>query len=199
MPGLFYADQLAKRSAPSSGAFWDTREAYFPETQVFATIQLSRYGNEGTSQPQFAEAYIVSSETPMTTVAGVTFPSRRDSAVYLRTGHLTYQLEVQSAFASAAFTIFDATPEAVFRPTEVDRELRVAIYDDDGYVVGTHRAVRLRGGEDFDDEATLERVAQSARARTDRRLNVAAIDVSELPEGADFRIETSSGTPVLLE
>jgi hypothetical protein len=197
MLGLFYADQLAKRSASTSGALTVTREAYFPVTQVFATIQLSRFGNEGTVQPQFAEAYIVSSETPMGEVAGISFPSRRDSVVYLRTGHLIYQLQVQHAFASAAFTIFDATPEATFQPAEVERELHVAVHDDDGYVVATHGAVRLRGGHDFDDHAIVEGALRTAQARSNRPLHAVTIDVSELPHGADFRIDTSSGTPVL--
>lgn len=196
MPSLFYADHLARNSS-SSSVSWDSHEAFFPVTQVFATIQLSRYGNDGAVQPHFAEAFIVSSETPMDLIAGVLVP-RRESVVYLRTGHLKLRLQVQRAFASAAFTIFDATPDAASQPTEVERELHVAVYDDDGYVVGTHKAVRLRGGDDFDDEATLERVLQTARAQSNTTLHVAPIDVGELPDGADFRIDTSSGRPMPL-
>jgi hypothetical protein len=130
-------------------ALWDSREAYFPETQVFANIQLSRYGTETSGQfAQFAEAYIVSSETPMITVGTVSFPSRRDNTVYLRTGHLNYLLEVDNASASAVFTIFDTTPESSFELSKAEHRLAVAVVDEAGYVVGTHRAVRLPGGED---------------------------------------------------
>jgi hypothetical protein len=203
MTGIFYTDQLAKQSQPPQGALWDSREAYYPETQVLATIQLSRYGTQNSGQfaqfeQRFAEAYIVSSETPMTTVGTVTFPSRRDSTVYLRTGHLSYLLEVQNSFASAVFNIFDMTPASVFELTEAERRLDVAVFDDEGHVVGTHRAVRLRGGADFDDDATMERVLATARVRSDRDLDVAAIEISEIPHGADFRIDIATRRPVPL-
>jgi len=117
----------------------------------------------------------------------------------LRTGHLTYHLEVQNAYASAAFTVFDATPEAHFRLAQVERQLDVAIYDDEGNVVGTHRTVLLHGGEDFDDAATLEHALQTAQARTGRSLNATTVDMSHLSDGAAFRIDTSSGTPMSTE
>lgn len=178
-------------------ALWDSREAYFPETQVFANIQLSRYGTETSGQfAQFAEAYIVSSETPMITVGTVSFPSRRDNTVYLRTGHLNYLLEVDNASASAVFTIFDTTPESSFELSKAEHRLAVAVVDEAGYVVGTHRAVRLPGGEDFDDEATMAWVLARARAQADRHLDVVAIDISEIPHNAEFRIETTTRRPV---
>jgi hypothetical protein len=119
--------------------------------------------------------------------------------VYLRTGHLSYLLEVQNSFASAVFNIFDMTPTPLFELTEPERRLDIAVFDDAGYVVGTHRAVRLRGGEDFDDDATMERVLATARNRSDRDLDIAAIEITDIPDGADFRIDTTTRRPVPLQ
>lgn len=202
MPGIFYTEQLTKSSRPPQGSLWRTVEAYFPELQVFATISLSMYQTQNAAQfagfePRFAETYIVSSETPMITVGGVSVPTRRDNTVYLRTGHLTFNLQVQNTTASAVYSIYDTSPAALFELVEPEDRVELAVHDQAGNVVGTHSAVQLPGGKAIYAEEIREQVLAAARASNEERtLDVAVMDPKEMPDGAEFRIDPSTGGPV---
>lgn len=91
MAGIWYTKTLAKTAY--TGSAWAKKDVYFPEMQVFATATLSAYRTQTPErfsgfQPSWAEAYIVTPETPMTTGAGWSFPNVRDNQVFLRTDRL---------------------------------------------------------------------------------------------------------------
>ena len=97
--------------------------------------------------------------------------------MYLRTGYLTFTLEVQSATASAVFSICDTAPAASFELAQPEHRLDLGIYDEEGNVVGTHSVVQLPEGAKIDEYAVREQVLAGAKARKeDRTLNVAVID-----------------------
>ncbi|HEX5882718.1 MAG TPA: hypothetical protein VF468_31025, partial [Actinomycetota bacterium] len=52
------------------------------------------------------------------------------NTVYLRTGHLTFTLEVQSATASAVFSIYDTAQAARFELAQPEDRLDLGIYDE---------------------------------------------------------------------
>lgn len=168
MSGIFYTEQLRVGSSPTTGPRSHTVEAYFPELQVFATISLSMYRTVAfTPATNFwnAEAYIGRATL------------NPPNTVYQRTGHLTFTLEVQSATASAVFSIFDTAQAARFELVQPEHRLDLAINDEAGNVVGTHSVVQLSGGAKIDEYAVREQVLAAARAREkDRTLDVAVID-----------------------
>ena len=76
MPGIFFTTPLIKTA--SNGSSWTHVDAYFNETQVFANVLLSAYRYQlperfMSFQPSWAEAYIVTPQTPM---SGGRSPSR---------------------------------------------------------------------------------------------------------------------------
>jgi len=101
--------------------------------------------------------------------------------VYLKTGHLTFTLEVQSATASAVFSIYDTAQAARFELAQPEDRLDLGIYDGLGNIVGTHSVVQLPGGAKIDESAVREQVLTGAKARiVDRTLNVAVIDMEAI-------------------
>jgi hypothetical protein len=204
VPGIFYTEQLTQTSRPPQGSRWETVEAYFPETQVFATFSLSMYETQNDAQfagfqRRFAEAYIVSSETPVIVVGGVSVPTRRDNTVYLKTGHLTFHLQVENASASAVFSIYDTSQAARFELVDVENRLDLVVYDEAGNVVRKHSAVQLPGGAAIYAESVREDVLGEALARDEERtLDIAVIDPEEIPDGLDFRIDLLTRRPVPL-
>lgn len=206
MAGIFFTSPLVKTAA--NGAAWASVDASFPTTQVFANILLSAYRHQtpatfGGFQPSWAEAYIVTPETPMTHVGVVSFPSRRDPTVFLTTDRLTFWLQVSNGSSSnpatsatAVGVIYDYAPAASFDFKEAARRLDLAVYDEDGTVVGVHQSVQLEGGADFDDEETRQRVLDQAHAMGEREpgsLRLADIEYDVLRSGADLRVDTSTG------
>jgi hypothetical protein len=194
MSGIFYTQQLTQGSSPTTGPRSQTVEAYFPELQVFATISLSTYRTvdfpSGTANFWNAEAYI--GHPPVT-------GSPRANTVYVRTGHLTFTLEVTNATASAVFSIYDYAQAVRSEMAEPEHRLDLAIYDEAGNVVGTHRVVQLPGGAKIYEDAVREQVLAEARARIeDRTLDVTAIDPEAIPDRQDFRIDPSTRKPLPL-
>jgi hypothetical protein len=204
--GIFFTSPLARTAA--NGAAWTNVDAYFPKTQVFANILLSAYRYQtpasfGGFQPSWAEAYIVTPETPMTHVGVVSFPTRRDPTVFLTTDHLTFWLQVSNGSSSnpatsatAVGVIYDYAPAASFDFKDVARRLDLAVYDEDGTVVGIHQSVQLEGGRDFDDEQTRQRVLDEAHAMGEREpgsLRLAEVEYDALRSGTDLRVDTSTG------
>ncbi|MFG1814529.1 hypothetical protein ACGFIF_12240 [Kribbella sp. NPDC049174] len=191
----------------SSGASWDHVDAGFPEVQVFANVLLSAYRTQTSEffsgfQPSWAEAYIVTPQTPMTTIAGISFPTRRDNTVFLRTNFLTFWLQVSNGgsanrptMASAVGIIYDLTPDAAFDLKSPAQQLSLAVHTEDGTVLGTHRSVRMDGGPELDEDEFRERVLAHAYGRTGREpgsLQLAAFDYDQMPR-TDFRVNPSTG------
>lgn len=205
MSGVFFTSPLSKSS--SNGAAWANVDAYFTELQVFANVLLSAYRTQAPErfasfQPSWAEAWIVTPETPTTTIAGISVPTRRDNTVYLKTNRLTFWLQVSNGgsgnpptSASAVGVIYDTTPSAAFTLESAVQQLDLAVYAEDGTVVGTHRSFRLDGGPEFDEDETRERVLAEAyvlSAREQGSLKVATFGYDEMPANTDFRVNPST-------
>jgi hypothetical protein len=131
VPGIFFTTPLVKTA--SNGSSWTHVDAYFNETQVFANVLLSAYSYQlperfMSFQPSWAEAYIVTPETPMS--GGLfPFPTRRDNTVFLTTDRLTFWLQVNNGgsnnsptSASAVGVIYDYAPAATFDFTKAVKE-----------------------------------------------------------------------------
>ena len=206
MPGIFYTSPLTKSA--SSGASWAKVEAVFPELQVFANVLLSRYGTQSPErftpfQITRAEAYIVTPQTPTTTVGGIAVPSRLDNTVYLKTNRLTFWLAVNNgssampaAYASAVGIIYDTSPTADFAMAPIVDRLDLAVYAEDGSVVSTNHAVRLEGGAELDEDQVRETALAEGHARAQRAqgsLKVAAFEYGDLPSDTDFRVDPATG------
>jgi len=205
--GIFFTSPLSKSS--SNGSAWAQVNAYFPELQVFANVLLSAYRTQTPErfsgfQPSWAEAYIVTPETPMTTIGlGISFPARRDNTVYLKTDHLTFWLQVSNGgspnpptSASAVGVIYDYAASPTLELASAVQQLDLAIYAEDGTVVGTHRSFRLEGGPEFDEDETRERVLAEAYALSERKqdsLRVATLGYGQMPVHTDFRVDPSTG------
>ncbi|MEO7235910.1 MAG: hypothetical protein ABIW80_11130 [Lapillicoccus sp.] len=197
------------KTAPN-GSAWAKKDVYFPEMQVFATATLSAYRTQtperfSSYQTGWAEAYIVTPRTPMTAGAGWSFPSVRDNQVFPRTDRLTFWLQVANGSganppvsASAVGVIYEYEFEPKLRldlPRSV-RELHLAVYAEDGTVVGTHSSTQLEGGPAFDDDQTREQLlteayAVSGRARSS--FQIAELRPDEMAQSADFRVDPSTG------
>jgi hypothetical protein len=210
--GIFFTAPLVKTA--SNGASWARVDAFFPELQVFANVLLSAYRTQTPErfsgfQPSWAEAYIVTPETPMTSVGFVSIPTRRDNTVYLKTDRLTFWLQVSNGgsanlptSASAVGIIYDTTPAGAFELKSAVRRLDLAVHDEDGTVVGTHHLLQLEGGPDFDEEETRERALAEAHAVSEREqgsLRVTSFGYDEIPPNADFKVDMSTGRPKLIQ
>lgn len=205
MPGIFFTSPLVKTAAngPSSTSV----DAYFPQTQVFANVLLSAYRYQlperfVSFQPSWAEAYIVTPETPMSGGV-VSIPARRDNTVFLTTDHLKFCLQVSNGAssnpptsASAVGVVYDYAPAATFDFTKEVKRLDLAVFDEDGTVVATHRSVRLEGGPDFDEEEVRERTLVESHDQAGREpgsLRVVAFDGADLPPSTDLRVDPATG------
>jgi hypothetical protein len=203
--GIFFTSPLSRSS--SNGAAWAHVDAYFPEVQVFANVLLSAYRTQAPErftgfQPSWAEAWIVTPETPTTTIAGISIPTRRDNTVYLRTSRLTFWLQVSNGgsgnsptSASAVGIIYDTTPSAAFALERAVQQLDLAVYTEDGTVVGTHRSFRLDGAPEFDEEEIRTRVLAEAYVLSEREqgsLKVATFGYDEMPADTDFRVNPAT-------
>jgi hypothetical protein len=209
--GIFFSTPLIKTA--SNGASWTHVDAYFNRTQVFANVLLSAYRYQlperfMSFQSSWAEAYIVTPETPMSVVAGFPFPTRRDNTVFLTTDRLTFWLQVNNGgsnnpptSASAVGVIYDYAPAATFDFTKAVKRLDLAVFDEDGTVLGTHESVQLQGGPDFDEDETRDRVLAHAHDQAGREpgsLRVIAFERDGMPSGTDLRVDPSTGRVELL-
>jgi hypothetical protein len=207
MSGPFFSMPLTKTA--QSGAAWASIDATFPRMQVFANCLLSAYSATTPErfsgfQPSWAQAYIVSPDTPMTHVGfGVRVPARLDSTVYLATDRLTFWLQVnnggsanQATRASAVGIVYDMTPSPPSDMVLPVRRLDLSVQDEDGAVVGTHLSLQLEGGEELDEEEISARVLSQAHVVSGREqgsLRVAHAAAEE--PGVDFRTLTSASPP----
>ncbi|MFN8585727.1 MAG: hypothetical protein U0446_10455 [Dehalococcoidia bacterium] len=208
MTELFYTTALSRHA---SGLGWSTRTARFEYAPVQANIQLSYYDAQNGErfepfQPRFARTWIETPMTPTTVVAGMTIPMPnvlKDSTVWLTTDRLTFQLQTENVTAVAVGMIWDRRPD-LGRWGRASRltagvTLDLAIHDEAGNVIGTHQEVQLEGGRPIDPEEVQARVLDRAQATSNARLSAAIVDLSQLPEDASFRIDTSSGRAFPLE
>jgi hypothetical protein len=208
MSGIFFTSPLVKSA--SNGAAWTQVDAYFPTLQVFANVLLSAYrtqtpGSFSGFQPSWAEAWIVTPQTPMIPVGPILVPARRDNTVYVLTDRLTFWLQVSNGSstnpptsASAVGVIYDTTPAAAFELVSAERQLALAVHTDDGTVIGTHRSFQLAGGPGFDDEKVRAQVLADAYVRSGREpgsLEIASFGYDEMPVSVDFRLNPSTGKP----
>lgn len=205
MSGIFFTSPLTRRT--TNGPSWDKVEAYFPELQVFANILLSAYsaqaGQQFSSFQNFsAQGYIVTPETPMILIGGVSVPSRRDNTVYVKTSHLTFWLQVDNGSnvgttsASAVGVIYDTTPTGAFALAPAVQQLDLAVYAEDGAVITTSRSRRMDGGPEIDEDQTRETVLAEAYAMSKRQqgaLKIAAFGYGEMPADTDFRVDPTTG------
>jgi hypothetical protein len=212
MSGIFFSAPLAKTS--SNGPAWAHIDAYFPRLQVFATATLSAYRTQTPQQftgfqPSWAEAWIVTPETPTTVIAGIPIPSRRDNTVYLATDRLTFWLQVSNnsssnppVSASAVGVVYEYAAAPRLELASAVESLELAAYTEDGTVVSTHRSLRLEGGPPFDKEEARERFLAEAHALANApqgSLNLATLQEGEMPTQRDFRVDVATGKAVMHE
>ena len=197
MSHVFYGAWLVRRGSLG----WATHEAWFPRTSVLAHIQLSAlYLQNGEAfemfKRQYALAYIETVNTP-TGVWGIPFPNKEtDNHVWLETDHVTFQLQADGVETCSAFGLVHDLGVGASGQREVKRAFDFAAFDSDGVVVGTHRAVQLDDGPELDADEVLERVRERAVVRSDRAVDVVPVDLSGVPEAADFRIDVRTRRPV---
>jgi hypothetical protein len=131
------------------------------ELQVFATISLSTYRTvtivQDTADFWNGEADI---GHPLAT------GSPRRQHLYLRTGHLTFTLEVTTATASAVFSIYDYAQAARSEMAQPEHRLDLA--------TGGMSSARIvwcncQAGQKIYEDAVREQVLAEARARIEDR------------------------------
>ena len=110
-------------------------------------------------------------------------------------GELTFVLKTEGIEGCSAFgLIHDRGGQKIL--SSVKKTLSLAVFDDDGTVVGRHIEEQLEGGEKLHPEDIQEQVLRRASAWTDRNVDVAQVDLTGLPPNADFRINTRTRRPV---
>jgi hypothetical protein len=78
------------------------------------------------------------------------------------------------------------------------KQTHVAIYDEDGTVLGTRTSVQLEGGAEFDEEETGEQLLLEAEAVSGLHrdsLQVTAFHPRDVEHSSHFRVEPSTGRP----
>ena len=210
MSGIFYSLPLSKTA--SNGAAWARLDATFPQMTVFANVFLSEYRAQTPErftgfQSSWAQAYIVTPETPMQTVGfGVTFPTRWDNTVFLTTDRLTFWLQAgntssnnppTSASAIGNIYAYEVEPKRFIDTAKISNDLSLVVHTEDGTVVGTHRAVQFTDGPALDEEQVREAMLTEAHAVSGMArdsFRIASFSAGEVPPG-DFRVDPSTGRP----
>lgn len=209
MPGFFFTDALSKVGGSNS---WDTTTAWFENVPIYATITLSMYAQQNQQnhvpfELHTAETWIETPATPHMVLAGILVPIPNvfsDSTVWMTTDHVKFTLHVQNVTAAAVGQIYDRRPDADYAADvsrddlrRVLQDVRFAVYEENGTVVGTHREVQLEGGRTIDIEAVRDRFLIQSTARSERALKVAVLDQELVPRGRAFTIDPSSGRAFL--
>ncbi|MFG6502070.1 hypothetical protein [Microbacterium sp. P05] len=201
MSAVFYSAWLVRRGSLG----WATHEAKFPNMSVLAHIQLSAFAlHDGERFEQFgrhyALAYIETVNTPTPGWGGYRWPKpnkETDNHVWLETDHLTFRLQAEGVSTCSALGLIHDVGEAGSSGLrKMTDSVDFAIFDDDGVVVGTHRAVQLEGGERLDRDAIQEGVVERAAAESDRPVDITPVDLSRIPSAADFRIDLRTRRPI---
>jgi hypothetical protein len=202
MSNVFYAAWLVRQGSLG----WATHVAWFAETPILATIQLSSFSiQEGDRfaafQPRYALAYIETVNTPTLVVGGLAIPNANkltDNNVWLTTDHVTFQLQADNVESASAFGLIHDRSSALFS-ADMMRTLDFAIYDHDGVVLGTHREVQLYGGSELDPDEIQERALTQAKARSERSSDIVLVDPMDVPAGSAFRIDPRTRRPMPAE
>ncbi|ASD22862.1 hypothetical protein B7495_12805 [Cryobacterium sp. LW097] len=196
MSHVFYGVWLVRRG----GLGWATHEAKFPTLPILAHIQLSSVHLQDGDRfqmfrQQYALAYIETVNTP-SGIWGIPNPNKEtDNNVWLTTDHLTFQLQVDGVVTASAFGLIHDLSAGAGSEAKVTYSRDLAIFDDEGRVVGTHRVVQLEGGGRIDLDDVQERVLERATARSDRHVDVVPVDLEGIPPDAEFRINLRTRRP----
>lgn len=196
MGNPFYGAPLVSPSSVGESV----HRAWFAETLITATIQLSSFwvqapGQFQSFQRHLAQAYITTINTPAGTLGFPTPDKLRDSSAWLTTDHVDFHLDTLDTVvaASALGLVFDRSPSADARiRTDVLNTLDFAVYDDDGTVVRTHREVQLYGGKALEADAIQESVLRESSSASDRPLKIVPVDLSEVSSDMPIRIDPST-------
>ena len=179
---------------------WITHRVTFEPRPILAHIQLTALSmqNGERFQPfrrQFAKTYIETTKTPVGPW-GPMANEETDNFVWMdNAGELTFVLKTEGIEGCSAFgLIHDRGGQKIL--SSVKKTLSLAVFDDDGTVVGRHIEEQLEGGEKLHPEDIQEQVLRRASAWTDRNVDVAQVDLTGLPPNADFRINTRTRRPV---
>jgi hypothetical protein len=196
MSHVFYGAWLVRRG----GLGWATHEAEFANRRILAHIQLSAlHLQDGDTfqmfRQQYALAYIETVNTP-SGIWGIPNPNKEtDNNVWLTTDHLTFKLQVDGVVTASAFGLIHDLDSGADSEAKVTYSRDLAVFDDDGRVVGTHRVVQLDGGRRIDLDAVQERVLERAVAQSDRNVDVVPVDLDGIPADAEFRINLRTRRP----
>ena len=203
MSNVFYSIWMA-RNAGNLG--WDTTVAWFPRLPIWGTIRLSSFSiQEGDRfsafRTRYAMAYIETVNTPMLSIGSVSIPNPdklRDSNVFLTTDHITFQLQTDGVVSASGFgLIHDMSSTVDF--AEPVNSVEFAVFDEDGSVLGTHREVQIYGGKELDGDDIQQSVLARASAEADRSVDIIPVELSNLPGGGAFRIDTRTRRPIPME
>ena len=196
MSNVFYGAWLVRRGSLG----WATHEARFPNLPILAHIQLSSLylqDNERfeSFRRQYALAYIETVNTPAG-LWGFPMPNKEtDNNVWLETDHVTFQLQAEGVVTCSAFGLIHDRSSAASNAGRVADSLDLAVFDDDGLVMGTHRVVQLEGGQRLNADEIRDQVLERAIAESDRNIDVVAVDLAGIPQNAEFRIDVRTGRP----
>ena len=196
MSNVFYGAWLVRRGSLG----WATHEARFPNLPILAHIQLSALSLQNNERfemfrRQYALAYIETVNTP-SGVWGFPMPNKEtDNNVWLETDHVTFQLQAEGVETCSAFGLIHDRSSAASNAGRVADSLDLAVFDDDGLVLGTHRVVQLEGGQRLNTDEIRDQVLERAVAESDRNIDVIAVDLAGIPPNAEFRIDVRTGRP----
>lgn len=189
---------------------WASHTAWFGTTDILATIQLSNVSIQepGTFQgfrSRYAMGYIETVNTPVITIGGWTFPNPNkltDNMAWLRTNHVTFRLQAADVTSASAFGLIhdrSAGAGSLMR-ADVMRSFDLAVFDEDGTVVGTHTEAQLTDGRALEPQDDVsERILGRATAEADRKLDVVPVDLAALTGEGGFRIDTRTKRPIRLD
>lgn len=189
MPNPFYGAVVLNYSSTLESV----HHAWFPETLIAATIQLTSFWATQQQQPftrYIAQAYIITRNTPLGPGGFPTPDKLRDSSAWLTTDNVEFHLDKSDTpvITSALGLVFDRSPAAANRE-EVLRALDFAVYDDNGTVLRTHREVQLYGGKALDVDAIQESVLRESSSAFDRPVKIVPVDLSQVRVDMPLRID----------
>lgn len=180
---------------------WKTYRATFSPRSILAHVQLSavKMVNGESFQPgrpQYAVSYIQIKPESAWSLTGPTNNQETDNFVWMEAAReVTFVLTAQGIVSCSALgLIHDRGSQMTL--SSVVKTAHLAVFDDEGIVVGRHTEEQLEGGEKFDLEDIQEQVLRRATAWTDRDVDVTPVDLTGIPPNAEFRINTRTRRPV---
>lgn len=200
------------RTGPDLG--WVTKRTSFSEQWVWAHISLAGYRLSFPEQypyfqPAYAEAYIVSPQTPIEHAGPVSFPAAdriKDTQVSMKTSWLEFNLTTNGVGGNAVAVIHGLRPDEadshdpIHLGFEQENVRLFVTYDEQGLVRGVHEEVQLPGGETRDDGVVRDVVIEQSRVRLLDLGDEASVDLEtmlvhpdEVRDGVELRVNPESG------